>query len=80
MAAGSDEARAKEIGDLIFVLVNWLRWLGVDDPESLLRETNAKFYRRFRHVEQQAARCGKPISDYSLDELEAWWRDAKRHE
>ena len=78
MAASSAEARAKEIGDLIFVLVNWLRWLGIDDPESLMREINAKFYRRFRHVEEQAARAGKAISDYHLDELDAWWQEAKR--
>jgi len=77
-AASSAEARAKEIGDLIFVLVNWLRWLGIDDPESLLRETNAKFYRRFRHVELQVAKDGRPVSDFSLDELEAWWQEAKR--
>lgn len=77
-AASTDEARAKEIGDLIFVLVNWLRWLNVDDPESLLRETNAKFYRRFRHVEKEAAKRGQPISAFSLDELEAFWQDAKR--
>lgn len=76
--AKSGDARAKEIGDLIFVLVNWLRWLGVDDPESLLRQTNAKFYRRFRHVEQRAQAAGKPIADFSLDELEVWWREAKR--
>lgn len=76
--ANSTEARAKEIGDLIFVLVNWLRWLGVDDPESLLRQTNAKFYRRFRHVEQRAQRAGKPIAEFSLDELDVWWREAKR--
>ena len=77
-AAGTVAERTKEIGDLIFVLVNWLRWLGVDDPESLLREINAKFRRRFRHVERQAANRGKTIADYSLDELDAWWREAKR--
>ena len=77
-AATSREARANEIGDLIFVLVNWLRWLDVDDPESLLREINAKFYRRFRHVERQAKQAGKPIAHYSLEELEAWWQQAKR--
>ncbi len=76
--ANSAEERAKEIGDLIFVLVNWLRWLGVDDPESLLRQTNLKFYRRFRHVEQRAMAAGKSIVEFSLDELEAWWREAKR--
>ena len=77
-AADSAEARAKEIGDLIFVLVNWLRWLGFDDPESLLREINAKFYRRFRHVERQVAQSGKPFDSFSLEELEAWWQEAKR--
>ena len=78
LAADSDVERVKEIGDLIFVLVNWLRWLGVDDPESLLREINAKFYRRFCHVELSAAQAGKPIAAFSLDELDVWWQDAKR--
>lgn len=78
LAANSAAERAKEIGDLIFVLVNWLRWLNVDDPESLLRETNAKFYRRFHHVEQQVAKTGGNFEDFSLDELEVWWQEAKR--
>ena len=78
LSAKSDAERVKEIGDLIFVLVNWLRWLGVDDPESLLREINAKFYRRFRHVERRAVQAGKPIAAFSLDELDIWWQDAKR--
>ena len=78
LSAKTDEQRADEIGDLIFVLVNWLRWLNVDDPESLLREINAKFYRRFRHVETQAAAAGKPINEYTLDELENWWQEAKQ--
>ncbi len=77
-AAGADAARAEEIGDLIFVLVNWLRWLNVDDPESLLREVNAKFYRRFRHVEWEAARRGKALADCSLDEMEDMWQAGKR--
>ena len=77
-SAETDAERIREIGDLIFVLVNWLRWLGMDDPESLLREINAKFYRRFRHVERQVAQTGKSIGDFSLDELDAWWREAKR--
>ncbi len=78
LAARSAEARANEIGDLIFVLVNWLRWLGFDDPESLLRAINAKFYRRFRHVEQRVAQTGNQFADFSLAELDAWWQEAKR--
>lgn len=78
LAAETAEERANELGDVLFVTVNWLRWLGVDDPESLLRGINAKFYRRFKHVESQAASAGKPLSEFSLEELERWWQDAKR--
>ena len=78
LAAETTDERVRELGDLLFVTVNWLRWLGVDDPESLLRGINAKFYRRFRHVESQAALAGKPLRDFSLDELDRWWQDAKR--
>lgn len=78
LAADTTDERVNELGDLLFVTVNWLRWLGVDDPESLLRGINAKFYRRFKHVESQAASVGKPLDDFSLDELESWWQDAKR--
>ncbi len=78
LAAESTDERVKELGDLLFVTVNWLRWLGIDDPESLLRSINAKFYRRFKHVEAQAAQAGKPLGDFSLDELDRWWQDAKR--
>lgn len=76
-AAGLAE-KTQEIGDLIFVLVNWLRWLGVDDPESLLREINAKFYRRFAFVEARARQNRGALSDYSLDELDEFWQAAKR--
>lgn len=78
LAAETTDERAIELGDLLFVTVNWLRWLGVDDPESLLRGINAKFYRRFKHVESQAAGAGKPLGDFTLDELDRWWQDAKR--
>lgn len=72
--AATDAERAREIGDLLFVLVNWLRWLGVDDPEGLLRETNAKFYRRFRYIEQAA---GRPLKGMTLEQMDALWDEAK---
>jgi tetrapyrrole methylase family protein/MazG family protein len=77
LTAESDEHRAEEITDLMFVLVNWLRWLGIDDPESHMRQINAKFYRRFTYVEQQATQNNKAMTDYSLEELDAWWHEAK---
>lgn len=75
-AASSQEARAEELGDLLFVLVNWARWLGVE-PESALRAANAKFYRRFRYIEQGTAAIGKALTDCTLAELDALWEEAK---
>jgi len=74
--ADSDEARASEAGDLLFAVVNWLRWLKVE-PESALREANAKFYRRFRYIEEAVAENGKPMQEHTLAELDALWDEAK---
>ena len=78
LSAETAAERADELGDLMFVIVNWLRWLDVDDPESLLREINAKFYRRFNHVESRAADEDKPLSEFTLEQLEYWWQEAKQ--
>ena len=63
----------EEVGDLLFALVNWAHWLGVKDPESALRETNAKFYRRFRYVEEHV----NGAETYPLEQLDALWNEAK---
>ena len=52
------------------------RWLGVE-PESALREANARFYRRFRHIEQAAAAQGRKLSEMTLAEMDALWEEAK---
>jgi tetrapyrrole methylase family protein/MazG family protein len=77
LTAPDDEARQGEVGDLLFAVVNWARWLGID-PEGALRGTNARFYRRFNYVEQQAAAHGRELSDMTLDEMDAFWNDAKK--
>jgi tetrapyrrole methylase family protein/MazG family protein len=74
------QAAISEIGDLIFLLVNWLRWLGADDPESVVREANAKFYRRFRYVEQVAAAQGRTLEMLTGDEIEAIYQQGKAQE
>jgi tetrapyrrole methylase family protein / MazG family protein len=76
LTARDDAHRAEEMGDLLFVVANWARKLGID-PESALREANAKFSRRFRYVEAQAASAGQPLSAFSLDQMDAWWNAAK---
>jgi tetrapyrrole methylase family protein/MazG family protein len=74
--AENDAHRAEEMGDLLFVIVNWARWLKIE-PETALREANAKFYRRFHYIEQAVAAQGKPMTDYTLPELDAFWDEAK---
>jgi tetrapyrrole methylase family protein / MazG family protein len=76
LAAQSDEDRAKELGDVLFSVVNWARWLKIE-PETALRETNAKFYRRFRYIETTLAKQGREVSSTPMDELEGLWQAAK---
>jgi tetrapyrrole methylase family protein/MazG family protein len=75
-AAQSEAEREGEIGDLLFVVVNIARFLKVD-PEQALRKTNAKFRRRFQHVEEGLEAQGKSPRDASIDEMEALWQEAK---
>jgi MazG family protein len=70
--AGESQAELEnEVGDLLFVLVNLARFLKVD-PEQALRKTNAKFRKRFAHVENHANLPGA-----TLEEMEALWQEAK---
>ncbi len=68
-----------EIGDLFFALANLARHLKID-PESALRHTNAKFERRFRHIETRLAEAGRSPGEASLEEMEALWLQAKKEE
>ena len=72
-------AIADEFGDLLFVVVNLGRHLGVD-PEAALRGTNAKFTRRFRAIEAALAAAGRTPADATLDEMDAIWTAVKRAE
>jgi tetrapyrrole methylase family protein/MazG family protein len=72
------EARAAEIGDLLFAVVNLARWYDVD-AESALREANARFRERFGRIEQAALAQDRSVSDLALDEMEALWQSAKRN-
>jgi tetrapyrrole methylase family protein / MazG family protein len=68
--------REEEFGDLLFALVNYARFFGVN-PEHALRRTLDKFERRFRYIERQLARRGKSVHDSSLQEMDALWNEAK---
>jgi len=75
--AKNKNQQAQEIGDLLFAVVNLARWYGVD-PESALRETNARFKQRFVHMEQEAKRLQRNLPEMSLVEKDELWERAKR--
>lgn len=76
-ACTTQEEREEELGDMLFTLVNLARFMKVD-PEQALRRTNAKFRRRFGHVEQQLAARGRTLPESSLEEMETLWQEAKK--
>jgi XTP/dITP diphosphohydrolase len=73
IAHESKENQQAELGDLLFTLVNIARWHGLD-PAEALQSTNRRFISRFQLVEAVAE---KPLSDYSLAELDSLWQQAK---
>jgi MazG family protein len=74
--ATTPEDQERELGDLLFAMINWARWLKVD-PETALRQANARFARRFRRVERMAREQGLDMTALVIDELEALWQEAK---
>jgi len=74
-AADSDKMEA-ELGDVMFSLVNYARFLKIN-PENALERTNKKFIKRFRHVEFKAQALGKKINELTLAEMENFWQEAK---
>ncbi|WP_027415775.1 nucleoside triphosphate pyrophosphohydrolase [Aneurinibacillus terranovensis] len=71
------EHQKEELGDVLFVIVNVARFLKID-PEEALALTNKKFKYRFSYIEQKLREAGKTFADTSLDEMEAWWQEAKQ--
>ena len=73
------EKLADELGDILFVVANIARHLGLK-PEDALSGTNRKFLRRFGVIEDHARNAGRQVADLSLDEMEALWTQAKQDE
>jgi ATP diphosphatase len=76
IATGSAQSLSAEVGDLLFAAVNLARHLKVD-PEAALRGANAKFERRFAHIEHRLAERGQTPEGAGLDEMESLWVEAK---
>jgi nucleoside triphosphate diphosphatase len=79
LKVGEQDKAAHEVGDLLFAVVNLARHLQAD-PEAVLRETNAKFERRFASIERALAARGKSPRQATLAEMDALWDAAKAAE
>jgi tetrapyrrole methylase family protein/MazG family protein len=75
-AATNDDERREEFGELLLVLVNLGRKLGIDS-EAALRQASGKFAARFAHVERLATQRDVQLKDLSFDELDELWQEAK---
>jgi XTP/dITP diphosphohydrolase len=66
------EKMEEEFGDVLFSLINYARFSGID-PDKALSKTNAKFIMRFQSIEQEAQKTGKNITDLSIEEMNEIW-------
>jgi len=73
---GTHDELEGEIGDVIFALVNYARFLKVN-PENALRKTNKKFIKRFGYVEKKITESGKKLSESTLEEMDKFWEESK---
>lgn len=71
------EKAEAEFGDVLFSLVNYARFIGIN-PENALERTNKKFIKRFNHLEKRAAESGRELRDMTLVEMDEYWEEAKK--
>ena len=77
LKSANPENRVEEAGDLLFAVVNVLRFYKID-PEMALHDASIKFFRRFEIVERLANERGIDMPSTSIDELDKLWEEAKR--
>ncbi len=74
-----EEKIEEEFGDILFALVNYARFIGIN-PEDALEKTNKKFIKRFQYIETESEKDGKNVSDMTLEEMDEYWNQAKTEE
>jgi XTP/dITP diphosphohydrolase len=75
--AGDSKKMEAELGDVMFSLVNYARFLKVN-PENALERTNKKFIKRFNYIEEKANKSQRKVSELSIEEMEILWQEAKK--
>jgi XTP/dITP diphosphohydrolase len=77
--AMNQEKMEEEFGDLLFSMINAARLYKIN-PENALERCNRKFIRRFNHIEKRSKEENKELSQLSLEEMDAYWDEAKKIE
>ena len=77
LAATDQQKIEKEFGDVLFSMINYARFIGVN-PENALEKTNKKFINRFQYLEKAAKKEGKQLSEMSLAEMDVYWEASKK--
>ena len=73
------ERSTNELGDFLFSVINAARLYKLN-PDNALERTNQKFMSRFGYIEEHSIRVGRPLTDMSLEEMDALWNEAKKQE
>jgi XTP/dITP diphosphohydrolase len=76
---GDKQHSTEELGDFLFSVINAARLYKLN-PDNALELTNQKFIRRFNYIEQHSIRAGKPLTEMTLEEMDALWNEAKENE
>ncbi len=76
---GDKEHSTRELGDFLFSVINAARLYHLN-PDNALEKTNQKFINRFNYVEQHSIKEGKPLTEMTLEEMDALWEEAKKLE
>ena len=73
---GDKEKATHELGDFLFSVINAARLYKLN-PDNALEHTNQKFISRFNYIEEHSIRAGRPLTEMSLEEMDALWNEAK---
>ena len=79
LAREDKERSTDELGDFLFSVINAARLYHLN-PDNALERTNRKFISRFNYIEEHSIKAGKPLTEMSLEEMDALWNEAKRFE
>ena len=75
---GNTKNIESEFGDVLFSMINYARFIGVN-PENALEKTNKKFINRFQFLEAATKKEGKALSDMSLAQMDVYWNESKKY-